>query len=195
MLRLLRRVVNRCNALVGVSLARTYLYRLAKQSELTMVRSDPSASWELLSPEKVDRLSEIGPFDPKDGPLRFQRGDVCYAVFIGGLLAHYSWVQRSGSHPIKEAAVTVPVESREFWIYHCRTVDWAKGKRIYPATLERIMNDHFAQGYRTAWIYTTRENISSQKGILRAGFVPVATLSALRVGSRYFRLGRADQGQ
>lgn len=147
------------------------------------------------SPEQVGQLLEIGPFDRSDGLQRLKRGDLCYTVRVDGRLAHYSWVQRSGSHPITEAAETVPVESGEFWIYNCRTVDWAKGKRIYPATLERIINDHFAESYQTAWIYTTRENIASQKGILRAGFEQVATLSALRVGSRYFRLGRADQGQ
>jgi hypothetical protein len=147
------------------------------------------------SPEQVGQLLEIGPFDRSDGLQRLKRGDRCYTVLVGGRLAHYSWVQRSGSHPITEAAVTVPVESGELWIYNCRTVDWAKGKRIYPATLEHIINDHFAQGYDTAWIYTTRENIASQKGILRACFAHAATLSALRVGSRYFRLGRTDQGQ
>jgi hypothetical protein len=116
-------------------------------------------------------------------------------VRIDGQLAHYSWVQRAGSHPITEAALSLPVARGEFWIYNCRTVDWARGKRIYPATLERIVWDHFAQSYHTGWIYTTRKNVSSQKGILRAGFQQVATLSALRVGSRYFRLRRTDQGQ
>ena len=57
------------------------------------------------------------------------------------------------------------------------------------------MNDHFAEGYCTAWIYTSREDIASQKGILRAGFGLVATLGALRVGSHCYRIGRAYQGQ
>jgi hypothetical protein len=157
------------------------------------VGTDPSANWKLLAPEKVGTLSDIGPFDPKDGLDRFQRGDVCYLAFLGDRLAHYAWVQRSGSHPVTVAGVSVPIGSGEFWIYHCRTVDWAKGKRIYPATLQRIVNGHFAEGYATAWIYTSRENIASQKGILRAGFIQVSTLSALRVGRRHFRLGRADR--
>ena len=157
--------------------------------------SDPSAHWELLPPEKAGMLAEIGGFDANDGSLRFQRGDVCYVVFIGDRLVHYSWVQRSGSHPIPGAGLSVPVGSGEFWIYHCRTVEHARGKGIYPATLERIVNDHFEEGYCTAWIYTTRENIASQKGILRAGFGLVATLGALRVGSHYYRMGHANHGQ
>jgi RimJ/RimL family protein N-acetyltransferase len=130
-----------------------------------------------------------------DGLQRLHRGDRCYTVCIDGRLAHYSWVQLSGAHPITEAGVAVPVGNGEFWIYHCTTVDWARGRGIYPATLERIVNDHFEAGYHTAWIYTSRENIPSQKGILRAGFAQVATLGSLRVGSHYYRMGRTNQGQ
>lgn len=130
-----------------------------------------------------------------DGLKRLHRGDLCYTVCVDGYLAHYSWVQRSGSHPITEAGLSVPVGSGEFWIYNVRTVERARGKRILPATLERIVNDHFEEGYCTAFIYTSRENIAAQKGILRAGFGLVATLGALRVGSHYYRTGHANQGQ
>jgi hypothetical protein len=130
-----------------------------------------------------------------DGLKRLHRGDRCYTVSVDGHLAHYSWVQRAGSHPITEAGLFAPVGSGEFWIYDCRTVERARGRGIYPATLERIVNDHFEEGYCTAWIYTSRENIASQKGIFRAGFGLVATLGALRVGSHYYRMGHANQGQ
>lgn len=149
----------------------------------------------MLAPGEAGILLELGPFDAKDGPLRFQRGDLCYVAYLDGRLAHYSWVQRSGLHPLTTAGVSVPVESGEFWIYHCKTADWARGRRIYPATLARITHDHFAEGYSTAWICTPMNNFSSQKGILRVGFVQVATLQALRVGSRYYHIGRAYHGQ
>jgi len=180
---------------MGMNLERTYLYQLKKSHEKAVVEADPSAHWELLAPEKIGILLEIGPFDPKDGPVRINRGDLCYVAYLDGRLAHYSWVQRSGLHPITEAGMSVLVGSNEFWIYHCKTVEWARGRRLYPATLERIVKDHFSEGYSTAWIYTSRENLPSQKGILRAGFVPVETLDGLRVGSHHFRIGRANQGQ
>jgi RimJ/RimL family protein N-acetyltransferase len=177
-----------------LSVQRTYLYRISRPDEFSAAAAArPTLSWEPLSPEQTGRLLDIGPFDVKDGLQRLRRGDRCYTVYAGERLAHYSWVQRSASHPITEAGLSVPVGSGEFWIYHCRTAEWARGKGIYPATLERIVNEHFEAGYHTAWIYTSRENIASQKGILRAGFHQVATLDALRVGSHYFRIGRANQ--
>jgi hypothetical protein len=172
-----------------VGLQQTFLYRIAK-GEGRPEAAGAGIEWELLSPAQVGKLTEIGPFDPADGLERLRRGDRCYTVSIGGRLVHYSWVQRSGVHPITEAGIPVPVRDGEFWIYNCRTSDLARGKGIYPATLDRIVRDCFDQGCHTAWIYTSLENAASQKGILRAGFRQADTLRALRVGSRYFALGK-----
>jgi hypothetical protein len=111
---------------------------------------------------------------------------------VDGRPAHYSWVQRSANHPITEAGVSVPVGERHAWIYNCVTADWARGRRIYPATLQRIARDCFAEGDRTAWIYTSKQNVASQKGIRRAGFGLVATLDAFRVGRRCIHVGRRN---
>jgi RimJ/RimL family protein N-acetyltransferase len=175
-----------------LSVQGTYLYRILKPEGWSATSTnDKGLAWELLSPERVGLLLGAGWFNVSDGLRRLHRGDLCYTVWVDGRLAHYSWVQRSGSHPLTEAGVSVPVGGGEFWIYHCWTAEWARGKGIYPATLKRIVSEHFEAGYRTALIYTTRENIASQKGILRAGFGLVATLRALRVGRHYFRIGRA----
>ena len=189
--KLLKKIARRCDRLIGISLVRSYLYRLEKPPEMAAVMPIPNAQWDLLAPGQAGRLAEIGPFDSRDCAPRFERGDVCYLASLGGRPAHYSWVQRSGVHPFTEAGCSLPVAAGEFWIYHCRTAEWARGKGIYPATLQRIVQEHFESGYRTAWIYTTRENVASQKGILRAGFAPVATFTALRVGGRYYCLERA----
>ena len=180
---------------MGFSLQRTNLYRIARLDGWSASTDDKKLKWEPLAPERIDCLLEIGPFEVSEGLERLRRGDQCYTVSPEGRLAHYSWVQRSGSHPMTEAGKSVPVAGGEFWIYHCRTAEWARGRGIYSATLIRIVLDHFEAGYSTAWIYTTRENIASQKGLLRAGFGLVATWDALRVGSHYYRLGRANQGQ
>ena len=174
---------------MGVSRSRVYLYRGTKGTEASPIAAAPNVSWKLLVPGEAARLSDIGYFDVNDCGERFGRGDVCYTASVDGRLAHYSWVQRSGVHPIIEAGISATVQPREFWIYHCMTAAWARGQKLYPATLHRIMQEHFGNGYERAWIYTIRENIASQNGIVRAGFEKVSELPALRVGSRYFRTG------
>jgi len=186
---LLRRASAKLNRHLGMSFGQTYLYRLSKADVWSAAPRDGRLKWEMLSPALAGQLTDIGWFDVKKGQERLRSGDRCYTVSIDGRLAHYSWVQRSASHRITEAGVSVPVEKGAFWIYHCQTAEWARGRGIYPSTLERIVSDCFAEGDCTAWIYTSKQNVASQKGILRAGFGLVTTLHALRMGSQYFPLG------
>jgi hypothetical protein len=189
MFSLLQRAAVKLNRHMGMSYWQTYLYRLSKADGWSAARHDGRLKWEWLSPSQVGQLAEIGWFDEKAGLQRLCRGDRCYTVSIDGRLAHYSWVQRSACHRITEAGVSVPIGRGAVWIYHCQTADWARGRGIYPATLERIVSDCFAAGDFTAWIYTSKQNVASQKGIVRAGFALVTTLHALRMGSQYFPLG------
>jgi hypothetical protein len=188
----LYRAAAKLNRHLGMSIGQTYLYRLSKTDGWSSAAQDGRLTWELLNPSQVGKLSQIGWFDENEGLERLRRGDRCYTVSIDGRLAHYSWVQRSSSHPITEAGVSVPVDNGAFWIYHCQTATWARGQGLYPATLERIVQDCFAEGDCTAWIYTSKRNVASQKGIRQAGFDFVTALNAFRMGSQYFPLGGRD---
>jgi CelD/BcsL family acetyltransferase involved in cellulose biosynthesis len=60
------------------------------------------------------------------------------------------------------------------------------GMRQHPAVLQQIVTDHFAERFRTGWIYTTGGRLASQQGIAKAGFRLETTLAALRVAGLYF---------
>lgn len=152
-------------------------------------RSGDGVVWEQLTLAHVDRLLDAGPFDLNEGRERLIRGDRCYTASLNGRLVHYCWVQRSGYHHILKAGVSLPVRGGEFWIYNCRTAESARGRGLYPANLRHILHDHFQQEFTAAWVYTAKENVSSRSGIVKAGFTPVATLTAIRIGSRYFPVG------
>jgi RimJ/RimL family protein N-acetyltransferase len=177
---------------VGIGVRRTFLYRIDAPGQAA---AGAPPRWEALQPNAVKTLQDIGPFDAAEGLRRLERGDECFTVSIDGRLAHYSWVQQTGSHEISDAGLFVPVKEREFWIFNCRTADWARGRGIYPAVLARIVRERLAGGSRTAWIYTSEDNLASQRGILRAGFQPAGTLRAVRVGTRYYPLKGDGQGQ
>ena len=167
-----------------LGIERTYLYRLTASD---LVIAHPS-SVNITRFTDIDRLAEIGPYDRAECRGRLRRGDICYAAFVDDELAHYSWVQLTGSHPIDAAAMVVPVVNGEFWIYNCRTAEKHRGKGIYPHTLRRIVSEQFAAGYHTAWIYTSEHNTPSQRGIVRAGFRHYSTMRAFRLGRRHLRL-------
>jgi hypothetical protein len=193
--RLLERALRYGDRLIGVGVTHTFLYRLSRTDAIRAVPAAAELNWSLLTPAQLDRLSELGPFDRLAGAQRFARGDECHIVVADGRLAHYSWVQRSGFHRVTEAGISVPVEGGAFWIYHCATAEWARGRKIYPATLQRIVETHRVAGYDTAWIYTLNTNTASQHGISRAGFTLAEVLTALRIGQHFRHLFRRPQGQ
>lgn len=62
------------------------------------------------------------------------------------------------------------VEENEVYLYAAYTGPRFRGRRIYPHLVTRA-SDHFkGLSYEYAMIFSTGENVSSQKGIERSGF-------------------------
>lgn len=111
-----------------------------------------------------------------------------YLGYLDGCVAHHSWVQYRGVHRIISAGVEYVVGDGEICIYHCFTRPYARGKSLYPLVLSHILSNYFAAGYTSAIIYTSKRNHSSQKGILKSGFLKVSTLKSLKIGKFYIPL-------
>jgi hypothetical protein len=135
-----------------------------------------------LTPETISSLEGAWPFRPGEVRERLLTGQGCYVGLIDGRIAHFSWVQTADAHEIATAGRSSVIRDGELWIYHCRTFDWARRKGVYEAVLHKILRDHRQRGFQRALIYTTADNVASQRGILRAGFKPVANFRALEVG-------------
>lgn len=148
----------------------------------------PDARIEPLRLGELPRLAELGPVSEPEHLARMQRGDACYAVWVEDTLAHAAWVQRAGSHVIEPPGVTREIDAGEICIYNCRTRDTHRGRGLYPATLTRIVDDHLRAGGTGAWIYAAAQNLASQRGIARAGFVLDEQLRAIRIGRDYVAL-------
>ena len=185
---LAKKILARLDRLAGTEVEETLMYKITCGELLPQLKPADGVDIEVLKPESVYLLESVGRVGKEDVEQRLRRGDICYVARTDGKIAHYSWVQHRGFHPIDPAGTGSDVAEGEFWIYNCRTVEWAKGRRIYPCTLSRILRDHMQQRFLKAIIYTTRSNMASQKGILRAGFKQDCTLRAFRLGGRYFPL-------
>jgi hypothetical protein len=192
---LIGKVTSRLRRDAGFGLERTYLYELE-----TSVPRPPAVSpsvpvrIDLVPAADIERLSTLGVDDRAEWDLRLRRGDECYGAWLGSELVHYSWVQTRGRHVIASAAMDVSVRPAEPWIYNCRTAVAHRGQRIYPRTLQRIVDDKRAEGCTAVWIYAAEDNVASQRGFERAGFLRVQTLVALRLGRRYRALSSASAG-
>jgi RimJ/RimL family protein N-acetyltransferase len=154
----------------------------------------PGLSILLLAAGELERALEVRSLAPEELAERRERGDDCYLGLADGRPGHFSWVQKCGRHPISDAGLSVAVEPGEIWIYHCHSAPWCRGRRLYPLTLTAILSQAREEGAHRAWIYTTRDNESSRRGILRAGFVFDHSLRALRLGPRRIRLRAVSAG-
>ncbi len=116
-----------------MTLARTRLYRIVKQDKPAAVIPFANEKSGDLASERVNCLSRKKKLtvETSEGLQRLNGGHLCYVAALDGCLAHYSWVQRSGTHLILEAGMSVSVESGHFWIYHCFTAEWAQREWMY----------------------------------------------------------------
>jgi len=150
----------------------TYLYR----HELEIIPEvNPRIPCEFiqLPAVQLDRLTAIRSLSPQkllQFQRRFQRGDTCFVADYQGQAVHYSWLQVDGVHPIQPAGRSRAVAPAEAWIFDCRTVESVRGKNIYPFVLTQILRTLRSQAFACAWIYTSHDNIASQRGIAKAEF-------------------------
>lgn len=182
------RVARRIDRFAGVSVEGAFLYSIQSGPELPGLPLPNGASIQVSDSPPFDEMKKFGWITAQNVELRAGRGDLCYLVYVDGALAHYSWVQFKGTMEIIGKTVTSDLKEGQFWVFDCCTAGWAKGRRIYPATISRIVSDYFAQGWSTALIATSERNLASQNGIRRAGFKQCATFKALRFGTHYFAM-------
>jgi hypothetical protein len=123
-----------------------------------------------ISTEEIDCVEQIWKHDLNELRGRLAAGGRCYITWMQDRPAHYSWVQSSGVHRVHDAGRKFMIQEGDFWIYHCRTANWARGRRLYPMALSKILRDYRGAGFRRAWIYTMSDNVPSQKGIESVGF-------------------------
>lgn len=183
-----QKVARIANAYAGVRIEAVLFYEFCITQDIPDLAVDTDIRLRHLESADLDALYKTPESVPALATPRLDRGDECYIAYSGDRVAHHTWIQSSGVHPIVEAGYECTVEPGDFWIYHCWTADWARGRRLYPTVLAYAVRDQFSRGRKRARIYTTQKNTASQRGIMRAGFRPTESVRALRMGTHYLRL-------
>jgi RimJ/RimL family protein N-acetyltransferase len=152
------------------------------------VRLQPGDSIEALEPSRSGILRDIYPVDLSESQSRLAQQQKCFIGWSHGRAAHFSWVQDTGVHEIRGTWRRDAVQPGDFWIYSCRTADWARGRRLYPAALASILRHYKSLDYQRALIYVAEENGSSINGIERAGFVFAERIRSFALRTSLFPL-------
>ncbi len=107
---------------------------------------------------------------------RLRDGRDPYIVEADGLIVSYGWVALS-PEPIGDLGLSFRIDPDEAYIYDCATRPDYRGRGYYPLLLRYVVAELDRAGRRRAWIGTAPGNFTSQRGILRAGFVKVADIN------------------
>jgi len=134
------------------------------------------ATFARIGPEAAEMLARaMGLLDSTAVGQRFEAGRRCYAAWVEGALAAYGWVSFEDEE-IGEMRVRIRLTPGEAYIWDCATVTAYRRCRLYTALLTHIIGEMRAEGLCRLWIGTDQENVVSQQGIARAGFLSVADL-------------------
>lgn len=97
-------------------------------------------------------------------------GAECYGHFIDKKLVHTSWVTEQQAVMISEIGDSLSLKDGEGCIFDCNTLREYRGRGAYPETLMHIARLKKASGCKCLFIYSLPSNISSIRGIEKAGF-------------------------
>jgi RimJ/RimL family protein N-acetyltransferase len=106
---------------------------------------------------------------------RLARGRHCYIASIEGKIVTYGWVTFDEEW-IGELGLNFRLKAGEAYIWNCATLPAYRGLRLYPALLAYILRELQTQGQQRVWICADDDNLASQRGMLLAGFQPIADI-------------------
>jgi RimJ/RimL family protein N-acetyltransferase len=106
---------------------------------------------------------------------RFDAGKHCYGGKIENEIATYGWVTFD-QETIGELGMNIHLAPGDAYIWDCATLSAYRGQSLYTALLASITRFLRAKGLRRVWIGADADNLASQAGMMRAGFLPVADM-------------------
>ena len=111
---------------------------------------------------------------------RLDMGRFCYTAWVEGNLTAYGWVSFN-EEIVGELDLRLHLLPGEAYLWDCFTLPAYRGQRLYSALLAYMVAELRAEKFCRAWIGADLDNLPSQRGIARAGFLHVADLVVARV--------------
>jgi len=115
------------------------------------------------------RLSTVRDLWSRIEALRKDENECGVVWARDGYAAAYGFLRRATA-PLPELGVTLPLGSREGYIYDCFVLPQFRGRRLYPFLLRQICAHARRRGLDSALIAVDAANVPSARGIEAAGF-------------------------
>jgi hypothetical protein len=103
------------------------------------------------------------------------RESYCYAVYVNDEVAHVSWLLPRSAQVLDIPRV-LELTDEEGEITGCETIAAFRGRGLYVYAIECLMNIARERGIRRIYMKTLETNVTSQRGIIKAGLIPVGSV-------------------
>ncbi|MBN2008150.1 GNAT family N-acetyltransferase [candidate division KSB1 bacterium] len=150
-----------------------------------LVASQPNV--QIAQPLQVGLASheDIQHLDPKQYDLTgfedvdLKYGHECYLARLESVVG-YVWVSHDSIYD--DRIFDINLREDQAYMYKAFTHPEFRGRGIYPTLLNDVCEKLADQGIRTAYIATSIENVSSIRGIRKAGFERLGTVYFFKFG-------------
>ena len=121
-----------------------------------------------LTSSEIDEMLEVMYLSRADINDRFNRGQRCFAIWDGGKIVSFFWVQ-FGIRRLLELHWEFNLKPNQAWMYNAITVKTARGRGCYPNIIRHIANVLRAEGFDEFFIDIEERNKASIRSTEKAG--------------------------
>lgn len=167
------------------------MYATALKGDIPIVR--PSVT---IKVSVSDRPADIDMLTASTIALRSARGDKIFVAYHHGIIVAYLFATTKECK-VGEIDDSLDVAQNEVYFYDAYTRSVFRGKGIYPHLITKASEYFKSKAYEHAMIFTTKSNLSSNRGIERCGFRLYETVRYhnfmgrkswdIKLGERYVR--------
>ena len=167
------------------------MYATALKDDISIVR--PSVTVKV---SVTDRPSEIDMLTASTIAARSARGDRIFVAHHHGIIVAYIFATTEEC-TVGEIDDSLDVAQNEVYLYDAYTRPVFRGKGIYSYLITKATEYFKNESYEHAMIFSTKDNLSSNRGIERGGFKLYETVQyhnimgrkswEIKLGERYVR--------
>ena len=112
------------------------------------------------------------------------KGDQCFGIFDGAVLASYGWYSRQPTH-IDPPELFLHFDSSFVYMYKGFTHHDYRGQRLHAIGMNLALKHYLEEGHKGLVSYVESSNFDSLKSIYRLGYMNVGSIYLIRLFGRY----------
>jgi len=152
------------------------LYRSERMSTNIAGPLPQEFSCRLATRDEMPACSRITGLDVSEYYRRFDAGDICYGVFVGGRPVNINWVH-SGPYFVRGMGYLGVASQSDRYVYGIMTDPAERGKGLYKSCLERLAEYLFANGAEQLVQLVEEGNTPVLKTLPQLGYVKTEEIS------------------